>query len=151
MQREILFRGKTLHTNEWVEGDLIHGLGAKHGKTYIFPTIINLAYIKTKAKPHHIDGYEVHPETVGQYTGLTDKNGVKVFKGDLITIGNDTFGDITGEDGLSVGCEVKTQGCDYVLYRNDIGLQWGRLSRVEELNWSINLVIGNIHEGGNNG
>ena len=77
MNRQILFRGLTA-SNKWVEGDLITGMGAKHGKMYILPHVINVAYLKG-CDP--IDGYNVKPESIGQFCGLHDKHGKRIFEG----------------------------------------------------------------------
>ena len=69
--REILFRGKRVDNAEWVEGDLIHGVRHKKGNIYILPITDNLA--KYNCDP--LDGCKVIPETIGQFTGLTDKEG----------------------------------------------------------------------------
>ena len=74
MNREILFRGKT--GDEWVYGDLSR-----------------LKNVITITKRNFIYPYIVMPETVGQFTGLTDKNGVKIFDGDIVTVENPNISD----------------------------------------------------------
>lgn len=83
MEREIKFRGISLSINEFVYGDLVTGVGEKKGKFYILPHETNFAYLK--GSPHPVDGYEVYPDTVGQYIGLNDMKGEGWFRGDLTT------------------------------------------------------------------
>lgn len=80
-----------------------------------------------------------------QFTGLHDKNGKEIYEGDILNIGAVEFGFIKNEKDENVCYEVRHEGCDYILYRNDLKLKWGRLSRLEEMFWNCE-VIGNIYK-----
>ena len=77
MKREILFRGKQLSNGEFIEGSLTVDC---HGNCCIYhplnvPIVGGFQY------------FDIDPETVGQYTGIDDREGEKIFEGDIFKIG----------------------------------------------------------------
>ncbi len=120
--REILFRGKKIKDGTWIEGGFCYG--SNRNESIICPK--------------HDFSQEVIPETVGQYTGLTDKNGKKIFEGDIVL---DRFTKISSDVAEVKFCteDVASCGCCYE-YFSGSGFKANGI-RLDECE-----VIGNIHD-----
>jgi uncharacterized phage protein (TIGR01671 family) len=114
--REILFRGKRKDNGEWIEGDsLIHSM-----------------YKKGDVCIGVVEGLAIHsviPSTIGQFTGLTDKNGKKIFEGDIVKYSNG-YGHIAW---------AELHGAFMCVEEN--GEYWEWFSNMYDIE-----VIGNIHD-----
>ena len=116
MKREILFRGKRVDNGQWIYGDLLTSNG----------TCCEISdWNEVDYSIHDID-----PETVGQYTGIDDREGEKIFEGDIFKIGAEN----------NIYTARFDYGC-FLAYEDDV--QVGILA---ELSTMFIKKIGNIHD-----
>ena len=123
--REILFRGKRKDNGEWVEG--------AYYKQELFYGDKEDAHVIITSKETLINDFDLDfaiciPETVGQYTGLTDKNGKKIFEGDII------------KAMMDYGPAGFYERIVPIKWLNDVGYQW------QYFDISTIEIIGNIHD-----
>ena len=142
--RYISFRGKRVDNGEWVYGYLVEMFG-----------VLNII-----GKDNENIVYEIIPETVGQFTGLTDNNGNKIFEGDIVKYSDEEYycpeectefiGEIVFEKGaFGIGCRKELPiDLDYWCDNDNFVSLW-------ELYWNLNCaqcelpmieVIGNVFD-----
>lgn len=140
MDREISFRGKRLDNGEWVYGNLIQ-MDEGGSQSFIFPFY---KYASSLACNQIVSMFmvAVDPTTVGQFTGRCDKNGKKIFEGDIVTYPDGDGGYEYCDETINSG--VVTWGDESALfyitnnYSAEFPDMWDCVDEME--------VIGNIHD-----
>lgn len=135
MNREIKFRGKQENSNRWITGCLIQ---YESGDVAIFEKMITkYGYEATQITKRT----KVNSDTIGQFTGLTDKNGKEIYEGDIVRapLLDPIFGDTIKDKSINASIRYNNGSFVVSYYNRELNIYIQDLcDRIE--------VIGNIHD-----
>ena len=140
MDREILFRGKRIGNKKWVEGSLITGVFTRGFEDIPYILCSEKADYDCFEDFSEENGiFEVLPETVCQYTGLTDRNGRKIFEDDIVRYTDE----VIGKEKIDEVKYNETHAAFCRLHKGKMGLQY---LFIDESVANKCEVIGNIFD-----
>lgn len=143
--REILFRGKRKDNGEWIEGQLLY-FQATVGTSELALIVEGCEWDNSNEWFNLGKRAKVIPETIGQYTGLTDKNGTKIFEGDIVKHEYWVFTSLRNKE-LKTKIGYVDFSCDG--YGNGYWAYWWNEETKRRCNFGVNSeceIIGNIHD-----
>lgn len=140
--RNILFRGKRLDNEAWVYGDLIEN----QGRYFIYHAMSETTIEDNDDGRIVVAAVDVDPATVGQYTGLQDKNGKKIFEGDIFK--EDYSGIVRSVFRVPGGLAFEDNPVSFGYDHRAPVYPYSSIAEMQNASWLSKYceVVGNIHD-----